>query len=158
MVGLMTGADALSVDLVPERGFLWNLKEIEEEYYAASRLRLPNIYALPPFATASTLEGEGQRFNVGIVINYRKSASRLSEAFSWHEKEAWPPSEGVPRRDVWPHDVSPVCLELTQLGEQATAAFLLHEEILSVAEQDGLIQAFFAVFQETILQSNEIAK
>lgn len=156
-VGLMTGADAFSVDLVPEQGFLGNLKEIEEEYHAASRLRLPNIYALPPFAVGPALESEGgQRYNVGIVINYRKLGSRLSKPS--HEQEVWPPFEGVPRRDVWSHDVSPVCLELTDLGEQATAAFLLHEDILSVAEQDGLIQALFAVFQETILQSNEIAK
>jgi hypothetical protein len=153
----MTGADAFSVDLVPEQGFLGNLKEIEEEYHAASRLRLPNIYALPPFAVGPALESEGgQRYNVGIVINYRKLGSRLSKPS--HEQEVWPPFEGVPRRDVWSHDVSPVCLELTDLGEQATAAFLLHEDILSVAEQDGLIQALFAVFQETILQSNEIAK
>jgi hypothetical protein len=150
LVGLMTGADAISVRLNPGEDFLASLRQVETEFHAATRLRLPNIYAVAPFATQ--WQPDGQQHNIGIVLNYRKSSGQSAGTAVADGQETWPPAEGVPRHDDWPHDVSPVCLELTQLGTATTAAFLLHENLLSAAEQDGLIQIFFAVFHDTLLR------
>lgn len=155
LVGLMTEADAISVEVDSQASFSKTVKDVEKEYHAASRLRLPNIYAFPPFAVRPGLEGSGQRHNVPIVMNYRKAAHHTAEGPSGRGNAAWPPPEGTPRHDHWRHDVSPVCLELTQVGGMTTAAFLLHDDILSAPEQDGLIRAFFEVFEEKILRASE---
>ena len=154
VVGLMTGADAIGISWNANHSFMDNLKEIEAEYHAAGRLRLPNIYAFPPFAVDA--HEHDQRHNIAVVMNHRKTASHMGEAFP--PPESWPPPEGVPRRDIWRHPVSSICLELTQLGEMATAAFLMHEDTLTAAEQDGFIQTFFNVFEATVLRGNEAAK
>lgn len=151
MVGLMTGADAIGVRLDPGEDFVASLRQVEAEFHAATRLRLPTIYAIAPFATQ--WQPDGQRHNIGIVMNYRKSSGQNAVSASFRQQQVWPPPEGVPRHDDWPHDVSPVCLELTQLGAQTTAAFLLHEDLLSPTEQDGLIEIFFAVFRDMLLQA-----
>jgi hypothetical protein len=153
VVGLMTGADAIHVSLDSQAGLSGNLVEIEREYRAASRLRLPNIYAVPPFV----LGGGGaaaQEHNVAIVLNYRKAISHSAGTADKPDNAAWPPREGAPRRDQWRHDVSPICLELTQVGGMATAAFLLHEDFLSVREQDSLIRSFFEIFEESLLRKS----
>lgn len=154
VVGLMTGADAIGISWNANHSFTDNLKEVEAEYHAAGRLRLPNIYAFPPFAMDA--HDNDQRHNIAVIMNHRKTASHVGEIFL--PPESWPPPEGVPRREIWRHPVSPICLELTQLGEMATAAFLMHEDILTAAEQDGFIQTFFNVFEETVLRGNEAAK
>lgn len=152
MVGLMTGADAVSINIDPSADFPDLLRHVEREYHAAARLRLPNIYAFPPFATKPELDVSMQDHNVAVVLNYRKATGHAGEPHQPSEGADWPPPEGQPRHDHWRHVVSPICLELTQLDGVATAAFLLHEDILSVPEQDALIQSFFAIFWAKLLE------
>lgn len=149
MVGLMTGADTIHVHLDPGASFLGNLRRMEREYFASIKLRLPNIYAVPPFSVGPKVAAQDQAHNVGVVLNYRKIANPAQATLSGGEL-SWPPPEASPRHDEWPHVVSPICLEVTQAGSIATAGFLLHEDLLSKEEQDRLIGIFFEIFQKTL--------
>jgi hypothetical protein len=153
MVGLMTGADSIHMCVDLRAEFAENLEKVEKEYYASTRIRLPNIYAFPPFAIRPLLEENMQRDNISVVMNYRKTPAYSSDL---KFQDAWPPAEGEKRRDLWRHAVSPICLELTQLGDIATAAFLLHEDILPVRSQDSFIRTFFDTFAEEILRETRL--
>jgi len=142
IVGLLNGADALEICFREGADFDDHVNGVTEEYYSSAKLRTSSIYSFPPHMDHRSMEGGDWTENVEVVINYQVANNPLST--SMLKEMEWPPKVECVESIAWPHHVSPVCLEITNRGEDATCAFLLHAESLKPKERTSLMASFFA--------------
>jgi hypothetical protein len=147
-VGLISTADTISAAISPGSEFAVNLEEVTASYYDARKLRLPTIYAYPPYAfgreeiaTCNMVE------TIPVVLNYQ---TRPGRNIVKKADESWPPQvkRGTPK--YWPHAVSPVCLELVNHGYRVSGAFLIHHDLIGEVEKLSLFSYFFDTVWELI--------
>ena len=150
VVGYMTCADPIEVQIKRGDDFAAVLKFITAEYYNAAMLRLPSMLKFPAHPARPGIEKEKFSEAIAATINYMPDRRRPGAAAdeSGPDNSAWPPAVTRDAVQEWPALLWPIYLRLYDIGGKTKGLLQFNDAIITAQEQEDLLSCFFDVIAE----------
>lgn len=153
VVGCMTIADPVEINVNPSASFAANLKVLEPDYRSSWQMRLPSLHAYPPHIVDPPMDAGSLPNKFAVQINYHPPGALADQPPAAKEEfSQWPPVVRTLEALYWTHPVLAISLDIVdQNGDGAVEGyFRFNSTLLTESERAALIRKFFDVLSENL--------
>jgi hypothetical protein len=152
IVGYMTVADPIAVNLDLSQPFHSNLKSVDREYRLSCQLRLAgSLHTYPCYIVDPREYSHDSPSELAVLINYMPDRLPASTETEPEDSGAhWPPQLQRQKSLYWAHAIAPIDLAIREWAptNTVTGLFRLNGTIFSDAECNDFMRVFFDEISE----------